>query len=65
MATNLALDDKLINQALRAGKHPTKKAAVTAALRAYVAHARQRKMLDLLGKIDIAPDYEYKAHRTR
>lgn len=63
MATNLALDDKLINEALRLGKHPSKKTAVTAALREYVLHRRQRKMLDLLGTIDLDPEYDYKAHR--
>jgi Arc/MetJ family transcription regulator len=32
MATNLALDDKLINAAVKLGHHPSKKAAVTQAL---------------------------------
>jgi len=32
MATNLALDDKLIEEAVRVGGHKTKEAAVTAAL---------------------------------
>ena len=41
MATNLALDDALIEQARRAGKHRTKKEAVTSALREYVRRRRQ------------------------
>jgi Arc/MetJ family transcription regulator len=32
MPTNLAIDDKLIDEARRIGKHKTKKEAVTAAL---------------------------------
>ena len=41
MATNLALDDKLIIQAQKAGHHKTKKDAVMAALKEYIAHKKQ------------------------
>jgi len=41
MATNLALDDKLIEEAQRAGNHKTKKEAVTAALAEYVKRRKQ------------------------
>jgi len=51
MATNLALDDALIEQARRAGKHRTKKEAVTSALREYVRRRRQHEILDLVGQI--------------
>jgi len=40
MATNLALDDKLIMRALKEGHHKTKKEAVTAALKEYIAHRK-------------------------
>ena len=63
MATNLALDDKLIDEARRIGGHATKKEAVTAALDEYI---RRRKQLDLLkhfGTIDFDPDYDYKKNR--
>ena len=63
MATNLALDDKLIEAARRIGKHKTKKEAVTAALQEYVRYRRQLRVLDLAGTIDYAPDYDYKAER--
>ena len=63
MATNLALDDKLIEAARRIGKHKTKKEAVTAALEEYVRYRRQLRVLDLAGTIDYAPDYDYKAER--
>lgn len=36
MATNLRLDDKSTQEAQKAGKHKTKKEAVTAALEEYV-----------------------------
>ena len=36
MATNLAIDDTLIEDARQIGQHLTKKAAVTAALEEYI-----------------------------
>lgn len=63
MATNLALDDKLIDEARRFGHHRTKKAAVTAALQEYVQRRKQQKILNLTGRVDYDPDYDYKALR--
>ena len=65
MPTNLALDDRLINEARRVGGHKTKKAAVTAALLEYVKRRKQLKILDLAGTIDYDPDYDYKTLRRR
>jgi len=65
MATNLALDDKLIVSAQKAGGHDTKKAAVTEALREYVQRHQQAKITDLFGKIDFDPAYDYKKQRKR
>jgi hypothetical protein len=65
MATNLALDDKLITEAQRVGKHKTKKEAVTAALSEYVRHHKQLRILDSFGTIDFDPSYDYKAERRR
>lgn len=42
MATNLALDDKLIEEALKLGNHKTKRAAVTAALSEYIQRRKQK-----------------------
>lgn len=65
MATNLDLDDKLIEEARRVGKHKTKKAAVTAALKAYVSHRRRLRILDMVGTVAYSDDYDYKAERQR
>lgn len=65
MATNLALDDKLINEAQRIGKHKTKKAAVTDALKEYIQRRKQRKILALFGTVDWDPGYNYKKLRHR
>lgn len=65
MATNLALDDKLIAEAREIGRHKTKKETVTAALREYIQCRKQRRILDLAGKIEYDPEYNYKALRRK
>ena len=65
MATNLALDDELIEQARKLGGHKSKREAVTAALRQYVRSRRSSKILDLQGQIEYYDDYDYKAARKR
>jgi Arc/MetJ family transcription regulator len=65
MATNLALDDKLIEEARRAGNHRTKKDAVTAALSEYVKRRKQKRILDAFGSFEFDPAYAYKSERHR
>jgi hypothetical protein len=65
MATNLALDDRLIEEARRAGGHKTKKEAVTAALDEYVQRRKQMRILNAFGTIAFDPAYDYKAGRRR
>ena len=65
MATNLALDDKLIEEAKRVGDHKTKREAVTAALNEYVRRKKQVRLLDAFGTFDFDPAYDYKAARQR
>jgi Arc/MetJ family transcription regulator len=65
MATNLALDDKLIEEAQKAGGHRTKKDAVTAALAEYVKRHKQQRILDAFGTFDFDPAYDYKSERRR
>jgi hypothetical protein len=63
VATNLAIDDKLINEAKMVGHHKTKKEAVTAALEKYVQWHKQQEILEHFGTIDFDPDYDYKKIR--
>ena len=65
MATNLALDDELIEEARRAGGHKTKKEAVTAALAEYVKRRKQLQILKSFGSVEFDPAYDYKAGRQR
>lgn len=63
MATNLALDDKLINEALIIGKHKTKKEAVTVALKEYILSHKQQKIKEVFGSIEYDDSYDYKKQR--
>jgi Arc/MetJ family transcription regulator len=65
MATNLALDDELVEQAKKLGKHRSKRAAVNEALAEYVARRKRRKIVDLFGKLEWDSEYDYKAERRR
>ncbi len=65
MATNLAIDDKLLEQALKIGGHRTKKATVTEALEEYIQRRNQAKVVGLFGRIDFDPKYDHKTTRRR
>lgn len=65
MATNLALDDGLIEQARAMGGHKTKREAVNAALAEYIQRRKQLDVTKLFGQIDYDPAYDYKALRQR
>ena len=65
MATNLALDDKLIRQVQQLGNFKSKKDAVNTALREYAQRHSQAGILQFAGKIDYDYDYDYKKLRSR
>lgn len=65
MPTNLAIDDRLLQEALKAGGHRTKRETVNEALREYVERRQQAKIIEIFGSIDIDPDYDYKQQRRR
>jgi len=65
MATNLSLDPELIERALAVSGERTKKAAVTRALEEFIARRRQKRLLDLMGKLEWDDSFNYKAERSR
>jgi hypothetical protein len=65
MATNLSLDPKLIEQAVKVSGERTKKAAVTRALEEFIARRKQKRLLDLMGKLEWDSAFDYKAERSR
>ena len=65
MATNLSLDPKLIERAVEVSGERTKKAAVTRALEEFIARRRQKRLVDLMGKLEWDKSFDYKAERSR
>ena len=65
MATNLSLDPDLIERALKVSGERTKKAAFTRALEEFVARRKQKRLIELMGKLEWDPDYDYKSERSR
>ena len=65
MATNLSIDPKLLDRALEVSGEHTKKAAVTMALREFIARREQKRILELFGNLDWDPEYDYKVERSR
>ncbi len=64
MATNLALDDSLIEEAKKIGKHRTKKSVVTEALHEYIQRRKQSEILKIFHTIEFSKDYDYKQQRA-
>jgi len=65
MPTNLAIDDRLIDQAKRLGRHRTKKDTVNAALDEYIRRRKQAALVPLFGTIDYDARYDYKNERAK
>lgn len=65
MATNLSIDPALIERALEVSGERTKKAAVTLALEEFIARRKQKRLMDLMGKLEWDSSYDYKSDRSR
>jgi len=63
--TNLAIDDRLLNEALRVGGRRTKRETVNEALAEYVQRRKRRRFTRLFGTIDFRPDWDYRKARRR
>jgi len=65
MATNLSIDENLLNTALQIGGFRSKKDTVNAALEEFIRRRKAEDVIDLFGKIDYEDDYDYKKMRRR
>ena len=65
MATNLSIDPDLLDRALAVSGERTKKAAVTRALQEFIARRQQKRLLELIGKLEWEEGFDYKAERSR
>ena len=65
MPTNLKLDDKMIAEAVKLGRFKTKQEAVNAALAEFVGRRNRLRVLELAGRVDFDPTWDYKRMRGR
>jgi Arc/MetJ family transcription regulator len=65
MPTNLAIDDRLLEEAQRIGGQRTKKATVTEALEEYIRRRKQTRIMELFGTVEFDPKYDYKKQRRK
>lgn len=61
--SNLAIDDRLLEEALRVGGHRTKRETVNEALGEYIQRRRQLQVIDHLGTIDFDDAFDHKVAR--
>ena len=65
MATNLSLDPDLIDRAVKLSGEKTKKATVTRALEEFIARRKQKRLVELMGKLEWDTSFDHKAERSR
>jgi len=65
LATNLALDPGLVDRAVAVSGEPSKKAAVTLALKEFIARREQARIAELLGQLEWDESFDPKAERSR
>ena len=63
MATNLALDNSLLDAALKVGGFKSKKDTVNAALKEFIDRRKQQEIKELFGNMSADDDYDYKKGR--
>jgi Arc/MetJ family transcription regulator len=65
MAIRLSIDSNLIARAMAVSGERTRKATVAKALREFIARRDQRRLLELMGRLEWDPGYDHKAERER
>ncbi|MCU0242176.1 MAG: type II toxin-antitoxin system VapB family antitoxin [Vicinamibacteria bacterium] len=63
MATNLAIDDRLLIAARAVGGYKTKRETVNEALREFIQRRKRMELVKLAGRIAYHPSYDYKKER--
>lgn len=64
MRTNIELDDQLVTQGLRLSNVKTKRELINLALKEFVENRQRKNILDLVGEVELDPEYDYKALRN-
>ncbi|MBE7411555.1 MAG: type II toxin-antitoxin system VapB family antitoxin [Leptospiraceae bacterium] len=64
MATNLAIDDKLLTKAQKISGLRTKKETVSIALKEFIQRRKQEEIIEYFGTVDYG-NYDYKKLRSK
>ena len=65
MPKDLDIDSELLEKALAAGDGKTKRATGNRVSQEFIVRRRQKRVLDLFGKLDWNDGYDYRRERTR
>ena len=65
MSTNLAIDGKLLGQAVQIGGLKTSNDTVTLALKEFIERREIENLISAFGTVDFDESYDYKAERNR
>jgi len=65
VVTNVKLDDKMVEAAVKLGNFKTKQEALNVALAEFVARRNRLRILELGGKIEFRPDWDYRKMRGK
>ena len=65
MASNLAIDDRLLEQALEIGGLPSKKATVNQALAEFIARRKRERAVEAFGTVEFDDGWDYKKARAK
>lgn len=65
MATNLAINDELLNDALKIGGLKSKKDTVNTALAEFIQKRKAEDLVNMFGTVEYENGYDYKALRTK
>ena len=63
MPSNLAIDDRLLDQARAVGGYRTKRETVNEALREFIQRRQRLELAKLAGKVEYDVKYDYKRER--
>jgi Arc/MetJ family transcription regulator len=63
MATNLAIDDRLLSKALHVGGFGTKRETVNEALREFIQRRQRVDLVKLFGAVSYDPKYTHRKDR--
>ncbi len=63
MPTNLAIDDRLLEEAQRIGGRKTKRQTVNDALQEFIQRRQRRDLVTMFGAVDYDPAFDYKKER--